>query len=240
MAAFFYSSSQPSVYEAKSTILVQYRGNALAVGLSDFGRSEDLAATYRKLVTAAPFLLRLQQLDEVPFTVDTLRSMISATIASNPPVLGIRVRHADPVVAAATAQLVTEEFIDYAIEQRLGEIARVQAAAAAQGITNVQSLVAAQLTAVDSLSLLEPVAQPGGPVLPRTRQNLLLGVFLGFLISVGAILLLESMGDIVRSPEEINRRRRHRAGRDLQMVHPGCRRWGPREPLNNPSYAGLN
>ena len=75
--------------------------------------------------------------------------------------INLRIRHTDPAVAAAVGQMVADRFIDYAIELRLASIARLQTAAAAQGIINVEQLVAAQFTAVDTLSLLDLVRTPG-------------------------------------------------------------------------------
>ena len=182
---------------------MQYRG---ATGLSDFGRSTQLAATYRRLITAKPFLERVAQDDSHPFTEAQLRSMISASTESNPPVINIRARHMDPVLAASGAQVIAEEFIDYAIELQLAEIARLQRVATAQGITNVQEISAAQFAAVDSLSLLEPVVVPGSPVTPRTRQNILMGAILGTVLAGALAIALESMKDTVRFPEEVTRR----------------------------------
>lgn len=132
--------------------------------------------------------------------------MVSARTTSNPPILEFNVRHSTPDVAAFVAQAGAEELIDYAIEQRLAEIARVQSAAAAQGIASAQDLVASQLSAVDSLSMLEPVVPPGSPVVPRTRRNITLGIILGFLLASAGALALESLQDNVRSVEQLNKR----------------------------------
>ena len=206
LGAYFYSNSQDTVYQATASILVQQRGSGFSVGQSDFAASQRLASIYRRQLTAEPFLERLAAKEAVPFSTAALRPMVSAHSSQNPPVLDIKVRHRTPEVTAFIAQAAAEEFIDYAIEQRLAEIARVQSAAAAQGIVNVENLVAAQLTALDSLSLLESVVPPGSPVLPRTRQNVILGVILGLLLAAGGALALESFGDTVRSPDEISRR----------------------------------
>ena len=110
------------------------------------------------------------------------------------------------LLVGATADVVAREFIDYVIEQRLAEIARLQAAAAAQGITNVQDLVAAQFTLVDSLLLLEPVVVPSRPIDRGTRQSVLVGVVLGALLAMGGALLLYNLQDTVRNPDEVHER----------------------------------
>ena len=205
LAGYYYSDRQDPVYEARGTILVQYRGTGLTAG-SDFGRSEQLAATYQRLITAKPFLDRVAEREAVPLSAGRLRGSVSATVGRNPPVLNLRVRASDPGLAKDTAQAVAEEFIDYAIDLRLAEIARVQSVAAAQGFTNVQDLTAAQFAAVDSLQLLEDVTSPGSPVSPKTRQNIILGGILGVMLAGLAALALESMKDTVRFPDQISGR----------------------------------
>jgi len=204
VAAFFYSASQDEIYEANAVLLVR-SSSATASGASvDFRQSQDLASTYRRLVTARPFLERVVQTERVGLDLSGLEGIVSAATLANPPVVEIRVRHGDPNVAANTAQTVADEFIEYTIEQRLGEIARLQQAAAVQGITNTDALVSAQFAAIDSLSLLEPVRTPKSPVVPKTAQNIVAGVFLGIVVAVGSAILWESIGDSIRSPDQIS------------------------------------
>ena len=206
LGGWFYSDSQEAVYEARASILVQQRSSGFSVAPSDFGASDRLASIYRLQATAKPFLDRLSEREDIEFSPEALRSMVSANTIVNPPILVFNVRHSMPDVAAFVAQAGAEELIDYAIERRLAEIARVQSAAAAQGITTAQDLVASQLSAVDSLSMLEPVVPPGSPVVPRTRQNIILGAILGFLLAGAGALALESLQDNVRSVEQLNKK----------------------------------
>jgi non-specific protein-tyrosine kinase len=112
------------------------------------------------------------------------------------------VRDANADLAVATADIVAREFIDYAIELRLAELARIQAAAAAQGLGNVQSLVAAQFQTIDTLILLEPVSSVSAIAI-NLRQKVLLGVVLGAMLATGGALVLGSLRDTVRSLDEI-------------------------------------
>ena len=186
--------------------MVQYGGSGFGLGTSNFSQGAELAATYSRLATARPFLDRVRQ--HSTFVSDpTSLGSVSASRDSNPPTLIIKVRHRDPVSAAMSAQVVAEEFIDYVIERRLGEIARRQTIAAAQGVANIADLTAAQFVALDSLSLLDPeVPPPGEPVVPRTRQNTILGVILGLALALGGAILLESLRDTVRFAEQLTRR----------------------------------
>ncbi len=203
VAAFFYSAGQDVVYEAHATLLVRTSSATLSGTSLDFRKGEELASTYRRIVTARPFLERVVESESVDLELTDLENVVSAGTLSNPPVVEIRVRHGNPVVAATVAQTVADEFIAYTIEQRLGEIARLQQAAAVQGITNTDALVSAQFAAIDSLSLLEPVRTPKSPVVPKTAQNILVGVFLGLVLAFGIAILLESLGDSIKSPDQI-------------------------------------
>ena len=116
--------------------------------------------------------------------------MVSAFTAPSPPTLEIRARHSDPNTAALVAAIVARDFMDFVVEQRLAEIARVQSAAVAQGLASATDLVSAQLSAIDSLELLEPVTGPGSPIVPNTRQNVLLGLLLGIVSGTCVALLL--------------------------------------------------
>ena len=206
VVAYFYSNNQAEVYEAKVTLLVQQRGGGFSPGVSDFRLSGQLASTYGRLVRTTPFLSKVSNDTELPVSAGALQGMIAATTGSNPPTLDIRARSSNPELAATVASVVAREFIDFVVEQRLAEIARLQAAAATQGISNVPDLIAAQFTIIDSLSVLEPVVVPSRPILPRTRQNVLLGAVLGAMLALAGALLLASFSDTVRDPDEIRRR----------------------------------
>ena len=206
VGGYIYSQSQDQIYEATATILVQYRGSLSAPGFGDFQRSQELASTYRRLVTAKPFLEFARENRGETFGEVNLKAVVSASTASNPPALEIEVRQRDPRLAAITAQAVAEEFIDYAIEQRLVEFDKLRAATAEHGIVNGEDILAAQLATIDSLSLLEPVEPPGSPVVPRTRLNIAVGVIVGLIPAIIAAILLDSMRDTVRFPDELSRR----------------------------------
>lgn len=202
---------QENVYEASATLLVQQRRGGFSPTVSDFSLSGQLALTYGSLVASTPFFDQVsskQPLKDDGFDLSTsqLKGMVSSVTSDKPPTVTVNVRHGDPQLAAATANVLANEFIEYVIQQRLVEISNLQTAAASQGLTNVQDLVSAQAALIDSISVLEPAARPGSPILPRTRYNVVLSVILGAGLSVGGALLLSALRDTVRNPDEIRRR----------------------------------
>jgi len=197
LVQYILNYDQEILYEASSTLLVQHRNPGATPGVSDFGVSSQLAVTYQRLLTATPFLTKVSQNNEEPLSLDG----ISAHSERNPPILEIRAIDKDAEIAARTVDIVAREFIDYVIEQRLAEIARVQAAAATQGL-GTQNLVAAQLQLVDSLILLEPVSS-ATQIPNKLPQQIMLGVILGLMLGLGGSLVLASLRDTVRNPEDL-------------------------------------
>jgi len=198
--------NQERIYEASATLLVQQRRSGFSPGISDFNLSEQLAVTYGTLVASSPFLKQVIENTDVPLSLGTLKGMVRTETGDRPPTVTISVQHTDPELTYTTANVVAEEFIGYVVKQRLVEIANLQAAAAAQGLTNIQDLVAAQWSLIDSITLLEPASRPGSPILPRTRYNVTLAVLLGGVLGLVGTLLLGSMRDTVRNPDELRRR----------------------------------
>ena len=197
-SGYLYSGNQTKVYEAGATLLVHQRTAGLVPGVSDVGLSQQLAATYGRQLTASPFISKVLETHDLPRL-----GSVSTKVGRNPPALEVMVRDRDPALAANSAEIIALEFIDHVVELRLSEIARLQAAAAAQGI--LASLAPTQLVLIDSLSLLEPVRVPSVPILPRTRTNVITGVLLGGVLSASLVLLLGTRGDTVRDPGELRR-----------------------------------
>ena len=203
---------QEKVYEASSTLLVQQRRGGFTPSVSDFSLSGQLALTYGTQVGSTPFFDQITEKGVLPkqqgvdLNTLQLKGMVTASTTDKPPTVTIDVRHGDPQIAATTANVLANEFIEYVIQQRLVEISNLQTAAASQGLTNVQDLVSAQAALIDSITLLEPAQLPSTPILPRTKYNITLAILLGVALSIGGTLLLSALRDTVRSPDEMQRR----------------------------------
>jgi len=200
-AGYFYSSNQEEVYEASATLLVEQRSPSFVPGLSDFRLSTQLATTYARKLKAQPFLSSVRETSDLPRL-----GSIKTTVKSDPPALEISVQDRDPALAAESANTLAQQFLTFILEQRLADIASLQAAAVAYGISNADDVAAAQLAAVDSLSLLEPVIVPVSPILPRTNRNIVLGTIMGLMLATGVSLMMSMFRDTVRDPDELSRR----------------------------------
>ena len=136
VGAYFYSKQHPEIYQTHATLLVEQRRAGYSAGVSDYGISAQLAKTYARLITAGPFLQKVSERENLERL-----GQISTRTQENPPLLEIHIRDTNPNLVAKSANAIALNFIDHVIEQRLTEIAKLQAAASAQGITDIQSIV---------------------------------------------------------------------------------------------------
>ncbi|PZC47836.1 MAG: Chromosome partitioning ATPase [Chloroflexi bacterium] len=194
---YWSASQQPEVYRASARILVQ---QSVAPSLGDLALSSALGSAYAELIRTRPVLSRVEeQLDGL-----ALGSVVATTGGSSQ-ILTIRVDHSSPDSAALVANTVAEVFILHTQEQRLAQIARLQSIAAAQGVTNTGEFTAAQLSALDSLSILEPALVPAGPLSNNRARNTLGFFMLGFGAALLLAFLLEHFRNRVDSPDLVER-----------------------------------
>ena len=113
IGTYFYSSSQDTMYEAKSTLLVEQRRTGGVAGVSDFTLSEDLARMYMKQILSTPFISRVAEEPDVKYNIDELKLMLTADAHINPPTLDVIIRNSDKTEAADVANKIA---INEAIE----------------------------------------------------------------------------------------------------------------------------
>ena len=203
--AYGYSTIvKDTVYRARATILIQESRSGLAPGIGDIQASSDLARTYRQLLTTRPLLQRV--IDELALLdePDGLGNRVSISVRSGTPLIDIEVEHSDPNLPVAIANTLTQVFIQERQTTRLGEIARLEALAAAQGTTDTTALREAQLSTLASMSIVEEATVATAFVTPSTRKNMLLGGFLGLFLGVVLAFFLDYSSYKIRSVEQID------------------------------------
>ena len=137
----------------------------------------------------------------LPYTTGKLRSTIS--VGTSRSFITITGKDPDPVLAAQIANTTAQAFIDDFRRRQFTEIASFQASLDQFGIQNDPSIVAAQASAISTLSIVEQADPPGSPSSPNTKLNIIWGVGLGLLVAGLLIILLEYLNDRIRSAEEV-------------------------------------
>jgi len=206
-AVYFFSRAQTKIYQADVTILVQ-QSQSPTPTLGDIQTSQLLANTYQRLVTTRPILeqvaieLALFDLAGNP-DIGVLKGSVGASTVRDTQLLKIEARSSDRVLAADIANTLARVFRDETQIRLLSEIARLQALAAQQGVVGSERLLEAQMSVLGGLSIIEPAVVPGSPVSPRVSRNTAIGIALGVLLGIIAAFLLETLGNRVRSADQV-------------------------------------
>ncbi len=70
-------------------------------------------------------------------------------------------------------------------------------------LNNLESVRLARLQNTPNIVQIEAASVPGGPIRPRTMNNLLLGGAIGLMLAAGAAFLIEYLDDTLKTPEDI-------------------------------------
>lgn len=204
--AYAFSIQQTPQYRAATLVLVQQRSGLSLPNAGDFQLSQVLASTYKEVLTTRPVLEAVVGELGYPSSASALRSRVQVSLVVGTSLLRIEATDQVPQQASAISNTLARQFIRLTEENQLGQIARVQSALAAQGISNPEQILGAQLSALSSLAVVEPAIAPSRPFSPRVALNALLGTLLGGMVALAGTFILEYLNDTPRAPEEVERR----------------------------------
>ena len=186
IAAFLVSSQIPDVYQARVALFVNQGENGGSQSYNDQLLSQNLTKTYAQLVTGNSHLkIVAEQVKDV--TVKHLQDNVSARPIPDTQNIEVFAKDKSPERAAFIANKVAQTFPDY-----------VQVAQAG----NLQPDAARRPTTVFAY---DAATAPDSPVEPNTLLNVFLGTFLGLLIAIGAVAIVEYLDDGIDEREDIER-----------------------------------
>ena len=213
LVAFFYSSSQPSVYQAQAQVLVQRSDEAA----SDPTR---YLTTQARVARSSKLAARIAAAKGVPrMTAGEILADSNVSADAEADLLNISVSSGNPRDAVVLADAYAREFTGYKIEQDTAPIDRDLRAVKAQaaelrkrgGTASIvyQTLMQRQsdlelerLAAERNTRVLQP-ATGAVKVEPRPRRALMLGGLLGAVLALGLAFLAEALDRRVRTEGEI-------------------------------------
>ena len=192
------------LYEADTRVLIQ---SVSPFGIWDLLASQQLPAIYVELVTEQEVLEEVGEELGLRERPETIRSWVEAEVVQGTPILEILVTHTDPVMAAAVANKMAEVFVRQTQETRLGEVSRLQAMAGALGIADEGQILAQQLAALGSFTVVRTAEVPEEPVLLSGGSGVTVRLFMTLLsaalLAVALAFVLEYLAGKVRSPEKL-------------------------------------
>lgn len=164
---------------------------------------------------------------------NALVGSVKASLVLNTQIISVQASSPSPARAAVIANAVAQAFLDYQRNTAISDVAaagkdlssqidsleaQIQAAGSSPAsATAVSGLNAdlttlrtelAQLPGLNSIvtgggSIPEPAPVPTSPSSPRVKVNVALGLFLGLVLAVGLVLLIEALDDRLRSAEDV-------------------------------------
>ena len=188
VAAYLVSSRITEVYQAKAVLLVNTGGDlgGSNVTYDQNLLGQNLTRTYAQLVRANTHLQLVS--DELKdTTVKKLQSSVSAAPIPETLLIEIFAKDKSPERAAFIANTMARTFPGYIQTAQLGT-------------TNPDVARRPNTVYVSSTAVA-----PESPVEPNTGLNVFIGVFLGLLVTVGAVALVEYLDDGIDEREDVER-----------------------------------
>lgn len=177
--AYVSASRQPDKYSASATLLVISGRPETSNEYTSLQASRSLAETYRQLVRTTPVMDRVVEKLELPYDSTALREKVTTSIVGETQLVEVSVTDNDPEMAALLANTIAEEFQVHITDQ-------------------VDPRIGAQVEVAD------PALVPGSPFEPRPMFSLALGLFIGLLLGVGLVALLEFLDNTVKPERNIH------------------------------------
>ncbi|HMQ29823.1 MAG TPA: Wzz/FepE/Etk N-terminal domain-containing protein [Chloroflexaceae bacterium] len=147
IASYVYASNQPQIFEASSRYLVGSAISNPAVTSNDLRASSQIGQTYAELATSRPIVQEALDRLNLPDDADDVADGITATWIDMPQILIIRVRAADPELAAAISNALGEVLINRSptgppdVQAAREEDARARVAALEKRIVELELII---------------------------------------------------------------------------------------------------
>lgn len=224
LAAYVYSSQQPAVYAASSEVLLsrQDLGSVLSGNTNSdvFTDADRFAQTQAALARVPNVAERAVRRAGVTTTPGELLANSSVAPRGNADLLRFTVEDRDPTVAARLSAAYAQAYTAYRVELDTVALAKARkdlersiAALRRQGATGTELYrdLSGKAQELRTMELLQGRAEVvrtatiGAQVAPTPRRNAILGLGLGLLLGLAAVLLWEALDRRVRDEDEIHR-----------------------------------
>jgi succinoglycan biosynthesis transport protein ExoP len=182
-SALAYSARQPKIYVAQAKLFIG-PGNSSAAdptsAIEQVTLSQDFLTSYAQVLQTTTLAAQAVAATHLPISPDTLAADTKATVVPTTRIIDVTVSDTN----AARAQLAANALVNTFVKSSLTQF------------DNQAGVLA---------SVLEPAVLPSGPSSPKPLRNAFLGAFLGLVLGVGIVFLLDQLDPRLRSREEVDR-----------------------------------
>lgn len=245
--AYIVSDRQQPMYSASVVLRINPPASA-TLDVNAVRLSQELGETYRSLITFTPVMERSITALSLPYTVDEMRTKVTASTIRDTQLVRVSVSDPNPESAALIANTIASEFTAYVNEDAQSQL-EVQISGINDQIANMETQLATTQTRISEIdtaaneddeaiqtelkqlnldqtrlesqiaslqqqaqttastvsstrvqvTVSDPATAPSAPYAPRVLFYTILGAFVGILIAIGAVALLEYMDNSVKA-----------------------------------------
>lgn len=177
-AIFSYLIVDPK-YKADISVIIGKKedGQSTSYNYNDIMMYQKLVKTYSTIATSRTVIEDVKSKQNLDYTVEQIKSMISATPQGDSQLLTLTVESESPETSARIANQLA-----YSLK------------AISKDILNE-----------DSVHILDEALIPTAPSSPRPMLNMLIAFFIGLMVSVGIVFLLEYLDNTVKTQEDVEK-----------------------------------
>lgn len=163
------------IYQASASIIVSNKKDE--VNINDLNMSRSLVDTYSEIATSYSVLKDVQEALQADISTEELASKISVSGVGDTEIIKILVEDKDPETAALIANTLAVIFR-----------ARVK-----------------ELLLLDNVQIMDEARIPTAPIKPRPLFNIIIAAFIGLMVGLGIVFLMEYIDNTIKTPEDVER-----------------------------------
>lgn len=220
--AFVVSRSQTKQYTATAALLFQdstLQQEASGLPATPQGNTPSVSATNVSLVSLGRTAAATAKALGGGLTPQAVHAAVSVSAVGQTNLADVSATLPNPALAARVANAFAEQFIRSSravqrqtiaaglrlVEQQIVGMSKAQLATVdGQAlVSRAESLKVLSALQTGGAQLVQPAGIPGSPSSPKTKRNTGLGLFLGLLIGLGLVLLLERLDNRIRDVHEL-------------------------------------
>ncbi|MDK2917602.1 MAG: protein tyrosine kinase modulator [Candidatus Petromonas sp.] len=168
----------PPIYETSATLMVSKPINQDAmIQYSDVLLNQKLVKTYGEIIKSRSISSQVIENLDLDTTPQQLKEKVTVSPVKDTEIIQIKVTHTDPVLGTKIAN----------------ELARVFM----KDVTRIMK--------IDNVQVIDKAVVPHNPVKPRPLLNMVIAGFLGVMIGLGIVFLIEYLDNTIKTPNDVER-----------------------------------
>lgn len=167
------------VYEAKTSIVVGKSAEKKYEGYnsSDVAMYQKLITTYAAIAKSGDVAETAAQKLDIDITAKQLRAVTKVTPQSNTQIIDIKIESKNPENAKKMVDALTEAFME----------------------------AAKKIYPTGNVEIMDSAKVPSSPIKPKKALNVAIAFFLGLMVSIGLVFLLEYMDNTIKTESDVEK-----------------------------------